>query len=108
MNRTAAVLLTCLALASCAPSEGGSTRADPGTQEACRVQADRVYDSQHRADIFAPMSGVNTPSSNSYAPGADSPRLGQIFARDNMIRDCVRRGGVSADPDTQVQPPAGR
>ena len=93
MNRAAAIFLTCLALASCAPAGGGAKRGDPSTQEACRAAADRVYDTQHRADIFAPSSGVNTPSSGSYAPGADSARLGNIFARDYMIRDCVRRNG---------------
>ncbi len=93
MNRFAAVLPILLALASCAPADKGASRGDPSMQDACRTAADRVYDSQHRADIFAPSSGVNSPASGSYAPGADSARLGNIFARDNMIRDCVRRGG---------------
>jgi len=105
MNRIVAILLTCTALANCAPAgRGESTSGDPRLQEACRQAADRQYDAQHRADIFAPMSGVNTPQSNNYAPGSDGRGLGQIFERDNDIRDCVRRGGLAARPAAPAQP----
>lgn len=99
MNRAAALLLVCLLPAACSPSGGSRPAADPATQAACRVQADRIYDTQHRADIFAPSAGVNAPLSNSYGPGSDGRQLGEIFARDNMIQDCVRRNGsVDAAP----------
>jgi hypothetical protein len=106
MNRTATILLTCLALASCAPKTGGEARGDAATEAACRQHADQVYDVRNRGDIYSPQSGVNTPSSGSYAPGGDSRNLGQIFARDRMIRDCVRRGGVTDSAPTES--PTGR
>jgi hypothetical protein len=101
MNHTAAILLSCLALASCAPAGGsGATAGDSRLQEACRQAADRQYDSQHRADIFAPMSGVNSPQSGNYTSSADGRGLSQIFERDNDISGCVRRGGLTATPAT--------
>ena len=108
MNRTASILLTCFALASCAPAGGGggTTSGDSRLQVACRQAADRAYDTQHRADIFVPMSGVNTPQSNDYAPGTDGRGLSQVFERDNDIHDCVRRGGQTANPVTSLRPAA--
>ena len=109
MNRTAAILLSCLALASCAPmGGGGSTAGDPRLQEACRQAADRAYDVQHRADIFVPMSGVNSPRSGNYTSSADGRGLSQIFERDNDIRDCMRRAGVSANTETPPKPAPAR
>jgi hypothetical protein len=105
MNRNAAILITCLALASCAPAGGGGNASgNSRLDEACRQAADRAYDTQHRADIFVPMSGVNTPQSNNYAPGSDGRGLSQIFERDNDIRDCVRRGGATATPAAPPRP----
>ena len=95
MNRTAAILFACLALANCAPTGGGgAARGDARLEEGCRQAVDRQYDTQHRADIFAPMSSVNSPRSANYTTSADGKGLGQIFARDNDIRDCVRRSGT--------------
>jgi hypothetical protein len=107
MTRTAAVLLTCLAFAGCAPIGGGGSNAgDPRIVAACRREADRVYDTQHRADIFTSQSGVNSPQSNDYSPGGGNRRLGDLFERDNDVRDCVRRAGVAAAPAAPVTPPA--
>lgn len=109
MNRTAAILLSCMTLASCAPAGGGGAPAgDARLQEACRQAADRQYDSQHRADIFAPMSGVNSPQSGNYTSSANGRGLSQIFERDNDIRDCVRRGGLSANPEAPPKPAPAR
>ena len=109
MNRTAIILLSCLAMASCAPGRGGgSASGDSRLQEGCRQAADRAYDTQHRADIFAPMSGVNTPQSNNYAAGADGRGLSRVFERDNDIRDCVRRSGVAANAPVPAQAPPTR
>jgi hypothetical protein len=95
MNRTAAIMFTCLALASCAPGGDRSASGDSRLEEGCRAAVDRQYDTQHRADIFAPMSGVNAPQSGNYTSSANGQALSQIFARDNDIRDCVRRGGTT-------------
>ena len=110
MNRTASILLTCFALASCAPAGGGggATSGDSRLQVACRQAADRAYDTQHRADIFVPMSGVNTPQSNDYAPGTDGRGLSQVFERDNDIHDCVRHGGLRSTTETPVPPAPAR
>jgi|GEM_PF-2658856 len=95
MIRTAAVLLSVLALAGCAER---ARRGDPRLEDACRVAADRVYDTQHRGDIYNNQMGNNgTPYSSNYAPGDNTQQLGHIFARDNMIQDCVRHGG-EAEP----------
>jgi hypothetical protein len=109
MSRTASILLTCLALASCAPAGGGgATSQDSRLRAACTQAADRVYDTQHRADIFTPMSGVNSPQSGNYTSSADGRGLSQIFGRDNDIQDCVRRGGASSDSVPPAPPPAAR
>jgi hypothetical protein len=97
MNRTASILLTCFALASCAPAGGGGS-GDSRPRAACTQAADRVYDTQHRADIFAPMSGVNSPQSGNYTSSADGKDLSQLFDRDNDIDNCVRRNGLPANP----------
>ncbi len=94
MIRSAAVLLSVLALAGCAERAG---RGDPRLEDACRVAADRVYDTQHRGDVYSGQANTNSPSSGMYAPGGNTQTLGHIFARDNMIRDCVRHGG-QAEP----------
>ncbi len=106
MTRTATFLLTCLALAGCARPGGRDARADAATQAACRQEADRVYDAQNRGDIYSPQAAVNTPSSASYAPGADSRGLSQLFVHDKMIDDCVRRGGIDDRPPATA--PGGR
>lgn len=93
MRRTAPILLTCLALASCAPKGGGETRSDAAIKAACRERADQIYDRQHRGEIYSPQSGINTPFSGNYAPSDDSRGLSQLFARDSMIDDCVRHSG---------------
>ncbi len=109
MIRTTTILLTCLAMASCAPAgRGGNTAGNSRLDDACRQAADRAYDTQHRAEIFVPISGVNTPQSNDYAPGSDGRGLSRIFERDNDIRDCVRRGGQTANPETPPRPAPAR
>ena len=105
MSRVVTISLAFLALASCSPGSTGPTgsitsgpsRADAATEAACRQRADQVYDRQNRGEIYSPQSGVNSPSSAFYAPGDDSRSLGRIFARDRMIRECVRNTGTGAD-----------
>ena len=107
MSRVVTISLAFLALASCSAGNMGSSspgagpsgpsRADAATEAACRQRADQVYDRQNRGEIYSPQSGVNSPSSALYAPGDDSHALGQIFARDRMIRECVRNAGTGAD-----------
>ena len=107
MYRTAAILLTCLGLAQCAQIGGGAPRGDPALEGACRQRADRIYDAQHRGEIFSAPQGVNSPSSGAYAPGDDAPGLGQIYARDNMIQDCVRHGVAPDAAQGGAPAPAG-
>ena len=104
MTRTASIALMCLALASCAPTSGGG--GDARLRAACNQAADRVYEAQHRADIFAPMSGVNSPQSGTYAAGSDGRGLSQLFGRENDVDDCVRTGGHPAGPAPAAPPPA--
>ena len=90
------LLLVCLAMASCAPTGGGGAASgDAATRAACRQAANRVYDAQNRAEIYAPASGVNSPASGAYSPGGDSRGLSSLFAHDRMIDDCVRRQGIA-------------
>ncbi len=106
MTRTASIVLTFLALASCAPPGGGG--GDARLRAACNQAADRAYETQHRGDIFAPMSGVNSPQSGSYAAGADGRGLSQLFGRENDVDNCVRTGGHPAGPAPAAPPPAAR
>jgi hypothetical protein len=100
----------CLALAACTagpePSGGTSSRADAATQAACRQRAEQIYEQQHRGEIYSPQSGINTPFSANYAPGATDRGLSDQFARDRMIRDCVRNTGTGAErTETPPSPP---
>jgi len=108
MTRTALIVLSCLALASCAPpgSGAGGGAGDARLRAACNAAADRVYEAQHRAEIFAPMSEVNSPQSSTYAAGADGRGLSQLFGRQNDVDQCVRSGGNPAAAATGAPPPA--
>ena len=100
MSRVAvSTLVVALALAGCsgAGSSGSASRADAATEAACRQRADQIYEQRNRAEIYSPQPSINTPSSGSYAPGATDRGLSDIFARDSMIRDCVRNTGTGAD-----------
>jgi len=105
MNRPIISLLPALlALAACAapppPAPSGSlgqTRADAATQAACREHADAVYDRQNRDTIYT-ISSRDTPYSANYTPGMmDRSSLSQRYARENMVRDCIRNTGTETD-----------
>ena len=97
----APALLVCIALAGCthgAPPPSAQARADAAAVAACRERADQVYEQQNRATIYSPQAAVNTPSSGAYAPGGAGDRgLASLYARDSLIRDCVRNTGSETD-----------
>jgi hypothetical protein len=83
---------------------GGSlSRADAATEAACRQRADEVYDRQNRGEIYSPPPGVNTPFSAGYSPGSTDRGLSQLYARDNLIRDCIRNTGTETDRNAAAQ-----
>lgn len=101
-TRGAAALLGCLALGACSfgapPVSNRQAQANAETVAACRHRADEVYNIQNRPEIFRPPPAVNTPSSGQYAPGTlNNRRLSALFARDQMIRDCIRNTGTETD-----------
>jgi hypothetical protein len=103
----------CLMLAACqdAPAPpvaaNGAGRSDAATQAACRAHADQVYDERNRADIYAPLSSVNTPYSANYTPGVTNRGLADLYARDSLIRDCVRNTGTETSRDVPPPPATG-
>ncbi len=100
-SRQLAAITLSLALAGCTSGGGGTgsgnSLTDAQTRAACRQRADQVYEQQNRGAIYSPQSGVNTPSSASYAPGVTDRGLADLFAHDTMIRDCVRNTGAETD-----------
>jgi len=104
--RGAAALLGCLALGACSfggPPPSGQALANRQTVAACRQRAEEVYDIQHRAELYRPPPAINTPSSGDYAPGSlNDRRLSELYARDQLINDCIRNTGTETD---RGQPP---
>jgi hypothetical protein len=106
MNRPIIPLLPALlALAACAappPPPSGQARADAAVRTACREHADAVYERQNRDTIYT-ISSRDTPYSANYTPGVMDKGLSQLYARDNMVRDCIRNTGTETD---RTQPEA--
>lgn len=108
MNRPILPLLPALlALAACAAppppvslgsagESAGQTRADAAVRAACREHADAVYERQNRDTIYT-ISSRDTPYSANYTPGVMDRGLSQRYARDNMMRDCIRNTGTETD-----------
>ena len=82
---------------------GSMSRADAATEAACRQRADEIYDRQNRGEIYSPPPGVNTPFFAGYSPGSTDRGLSQLYARDNLIRDCVRNTGTETDRNAASQ-----
>jgi len=103
MNPRGALVLSacCLGLAACSfggPPPGSATsRANAEALAACRDRAEQVYVQQNRPAIYSPQIAVNTPSSGAYAPGVTNRGLADLYARDTMIRDCMRNTGTETD-----------
>lgn len=88
-----------LLLGSCTVPLGGppatpESRAQQSLVEACRHRADEAYNLTHRGDIYAPESQVNTPFSANYLAGVPDRGLSDMYARDQMVSDCVRNTGA--------------
>ncbi|HTW72708.1 MAG TPA: hypothetical protein VME47_22710 [Acetobacteraceae bacterium] len=80
-----------------APPSTPESRAQQSLLEACRRRADEVYNLTHRGDIYASESQVNTPYSADYQPGLPERGLSQLYARDQMVSDCVRNTGAEGN-----------
>ena len=106
MSRLIIMLLPLLTLAHCAPPPPpvGQARADAATMAACREHANEVYDRTHRDTIYT-ISSRDTPYSANYAPGVTDRGLAQLYAHENMIRDCVRNTGTETNRSTMEAPP---
>jgi len=115
MSRPIALLLPMLlGLAYCAPpppmppAAPGQARADAATMAACRTHADEIYDRQRRDTIYTITSRDSPFSGNDSTTGIVDRGLSQRFARENMIRDCVRNNSTETDravPATPSAPP---
>lgn len=101
----AAALLGCLLLGACtfgSPPLTGQERANQETVSACRQRAEQVYDIQHRPDIYRPPPAINTPSSGAFSPvGMTDRRLSDLYARDQLVSDCVRNTGTETSRGQQ-------
>jgi|GEM_PF-5611656 len=91
-----------LTLGACTQPLGGTalsseTRSDAATRDACRRRANEIYDRQNRATIFAPNSGLNSPSSGAYVAGQTDRGLSAQFAQEQLIRECVRNASGAAE-----------
>jgi hypothetical protein len=109
-----AALLACAVLAGCGDNPqaplvargigGGIGSTDASTLAACDQHADQVYDQRNRADIYQPQSSVNSPFSGNYVPGITNRGLSDQYARNAMIRDCVRNTGTQTSRSVPVPP----
>lgn len=124
---TVAAVLTCLALAACQNEPapviaggglgsvfgggggigGGVGQTDAATRAACTQHAEDVYNQRNRGEIYTPQSSVNTPFSANYNPGVTTRGLSDRYARDSMIRDCVRNTGTETSRDVPPPPATG-
>ncbi|MDR3536190.1 MAG: hypothetical protein P4L71_06790 [Acetobacteraceae bacterium] len=113
-----AALFGCLALLACQNGSaspgggigsigGGLGNADAATRAACTQHAEQVYDQRNRAEIYMPQSSVNSPYSGNYNPGATDRGLSDLYARNSMIRDCVRNTGTETSRDVPPQQDSG-
>jgi hypothetical protein len=100
-------LLGAVALSGCkGPPTGGQAQADAQTRAACRQRAEQAYDQQNRAEIYSPLSPVNTPYSANYVPDSSDRGLSDLFAHDRMINDCIRNTGTGTDRSFPGSAPA--
>ena len=94
------LVFSTLALAACARAPAPAAQSDAAARAECRQRADEVYTRQNRAAIYSPSAPVNAPFSANYQPGTTDRGLSQLFAHENMIRDCVRGAATGPAPST--------
>jgi hypothetical protein len=106
MIRLTMLLLPVLALTQCTPPPPptGQAKADAATLTACREHADQVYDRNNRDTIYT-ISNRDSPFSANTSSGITDRGLPQRFARENMVRDCVRNTGTETDRSPTTSPP---
>ena len=100
MTRAWRILARCLTVSAALvfsdctapPPPTPQARADQQARAACRQRADQVYAQQDRA---APYQADNrfSPFSSTYVPGVTSRGLGERYAMDTLIANCVRSTG---------------
>ena len=71
---------------------------DRATLQACRSEADRVYDVQNRAQI-SQRGDQDTPFSSETPRGLPSDGLADRYSHERTVDDCVRHGtGTQTTP----------
>jgi hypothetical protein len=77
-------------LAGCqAPPQTSATRAEQATLASCRERADRVHRVQNPQDRLT-TDQRDSPQSASYVEGITTRGLGERYAWDTMVSNCVR------------------
>ena len=95
--RAAFVIAAALSVAACGFSPPMSA-ADRETLQACRSNADRIYDVQNRAQI-SQRGGEDSPFSGEAQRGLPSDGLADRYSHERMVDDCVRHNaGIQATP----------
>ena len=94
--------LAACGLAACAAG-GGEDPAQRATADACRRDADRVWDAQHRDRLIADDQSLS-PISAGGLPDDPSRGLGEQYAHDQRIDDCIARRTSSTDGGATVGP----
>lgn len=79
--------------------------ASAATDAACRVEVDRVYAAQNRADLSR-RDERDTPFAASYLPGITTRQLSQRYGRDNQMASCVAQSGGQGAPGEAGTGPA--
>ncbi len=89
--RAALLIAAALVLSGCGFSPPLSP-ADRATLQACRSEADRVYDVQNRAQI-SQRGGEDSPFSGESSRALPSDGLADRYSHERSVDDCVRHGG---------------
>lgn len=92
----AAALLTAL-LGCNPPPQTSATRAEQATLASCRERADRIYAVQNPASRLV-TDQRDSPRSASYVEGITTRGLGERFAWDNSVSNCVRGNSGPSGP----------
>ncbi|HQT77084.1 MAG: hypothetical protein B7Z80_08405 [Rhodospirillales bacterium 20-64-7] len=99
-------LLGAVALSACSapPPLTGQAQADADTRIACERRAEQIYNQQNRGDIYSTGSQANMPYSANYPGELTSMGLSQQYARDRIVRDCIRNKGTEPLPTPKPAP----
>lgn len=97
--------LPLLLLGACQSAPPRSS-ASAAVNAACRVEVDRVYAAQNRADLSR-RDERDTPFASSYLPGITTRQLSQQYARGNQMAECVsaNSNGQASTPNPSTPGP---